>query len=238
MAARYWSVERDGDTVLATCPEPLRSSSDTRPEWMTGCAAAIRDELRLLEIREGTLLEATLTGEPPPGVGLENALLYNVGVPQAQLLAGVRVRVIASGDGGFVQRYRRAPIVAGEPGERLAAVVVPLPDGYEFERALDVWRAVRGSDGAGVLARAARAPGRPALRTRLFSGSVRMPPGIELVHRLLDGVRASLQDDTDATVAVAARRLDGRICAAEVVFVTGGTAQLEVELWGAAPAEV
>ena len=62
-----------------------------------------------------------------------------------------------------------------------------------------------------------------------------MPPGIELVHRLLDGVRASLQDDTDATVAVAARRLDGRICAAEVVFVTGGTAQLEVELWGAAP---
>jgi hypothetical protein len=232
-AARYWSVERDGDTVVATCPEVLRYVTDNRPEWMAGFAAALRDELRLLEIQDGTLLEATLTGALPPGVGLENVLLYNVGIPQAQVTAGARMLLLPPGDGGFVQRYRRGPIAPSEPGdagERLAAVVVPLPDGSEFESAREVWRAVRGTGAAGDLAAAGQAPGEIDLRVRLLSGSIRRLPGVELVHRLLDGVRASLQDGADADIEEAARRLDDRIRAAEVVFVPGGTAQLEIEL--------
>jgi hypothetical protein len=76
----FWSVEREGDTVLAICPEPLRAPDVTRPAWMEQCAAAIRDELRLLPIAEGTLLAATMTGEPG-GVALESALLSHRGIP-------------------------------------------------------------------------------------------------------------------------------------------------------------
>ena len=110
------------------------------------------------------------------------------------------MRLLPSGDGGFVQRYRRAPAVSAEPGELLAPLAVPLPDGYEFETALDVWRAVRAADAAGALARAAEAPVGLDIRARLLSGSIRLPPTVELAHRLLDGVRASLQDDADADV--------------------------------------
>jgi hypothetical protein len=90
--ASFWSVERDGGSVVATCPEALRYPSDNRPEWMGQCAAALRDELRLVEIEAGTLLEATLIGSPPPGTDLENVLLYNVGVPAAHVHTGVRLR--------------------------------------------------------------------------------------------------------------------------------------------------
>ena len=55
----FWSVERDRDAVVAICPEPLRAPGSTRPAWMTGCAEAIRDELRLLPAVPGTLLAAT-----------------------------------------------------------------------------------------------------------------------------------------------------------------------------------
>ena len=238
-AARYWSVERDGDAVVATCPEALLPAGSSRPEWMAGYVGAIRDELRLLQITEATLLEATLTGALPPGAGLENVLLYDAGVPQAQVVSGARMVLVPSGDGGFVQRYRRSPLATVEPDgapERLAAVVVPLPDGYEFESARDVWRAVRSAGADGVQAAPGRAPGGIDLRVRLLSGSIRRPPGIELIHRLLDGVRASLQDDPELDAVAAARRLDGHIRAAEVVFVPGGTAQLEIELRAVAAA--
>ena len=106
----FWSVERDGGTVIATCPEPLRyPSDDDTPGWMGNCAAAIREELTLLGAGAGTLLEATLYGTLPSGADLESVLLYNVGVPAAQVHAGVRLRRLPPGGAGAEQRYRRVP---------------------------------------------------------------------------------------------------------------------------------
>src|SRR4051794_24104224 len=109
--AAFWSVERDDGLVVATCPEAIRYQSENRPQWMGHCAAAIRDELRLVEIEAGTLLEATLFGSPPPDESLEDALLAGVGVPAMHVQAGVRLRRLPPPTDGVVQRYRRMTVV-------------------------------------------------------------------------------------------------------------------------------
>ena len=144
----FWSVERDGDAIVATCPEALRYPSDDRPEWMAHCAAALRDELRLLEVEQGTLLEATLIGAPPRGADLENVLLDNVGVPAAQLHAGVQAPPAAADRLGSRAALSRAPARRGgratpTTARRLAQVRVPITDGLELETRTPLWLAVR-----------------------------------------------------------------------------------------------
>jgi hypothetical protein len=270
----FWSVERDGGTVVATCPEPLRYQSANRPEWMAHCAAAIRDELRLLEIEAGTLLEATLLGVPPPGADLENVLLYNVGVPAAQVHTGVRLRRLPPLDARAVQRYRRVPLEAvenGEGGALLAAVRVPVADGLELDTARHAWLAARRAVVAELAAGPEAPPGGVDLRIRVVAGSARRRGSIELVKKLLDGVCAAFHVYGGANLDEVTRRLalelgedpegvralatsprgallgacdcfwlrgegvqvspaDDRIHAAEVAFVSGDVAQIEIEL--------
>ncbi len=137
----FWSVERERDTVLAICPEPLRAPDVTRPAWMEQCAAAIRDELRLLPVAEGTLLAATMTGEPG-GAELESALLSHRGIPQAHVHDGVRFALLPPAERGVVLRYRREPIAAAAPdpaGALLATLLVPVTPAYALEAAQASW---------------------------------------------------------------------------------------------------
>ena len=206
----FWSVERDGGTVIATCPEALRYQSDTTPDWMGTCAAAIRDELKLLEIEAGTLLEATLIGTPPPGADLENVLLSNVGVPASQVHAGVRLRRLPPGRAGAVQRYRRVPIAAvesEESGPLLAAVRVPVIDGMELESASAVWLAARQAVVAQIPEGTEAPPGAVELRVRLTPESERRRGSVELVKKLLDGVCAAFHVYGGANLEEVARRL-------------------------------
>jgi hypothetical protein len=273
----FWSVERDLDAVVATCPEPLRYASDNRPEWMGRCAAALRDELRLLRVEEQTLLEATLFGVPPPGADLENVLLYNVGVPAAQVHAGVRLRRLPPGRAGeVVQRYRRVPVAVAESedaGAVLATVIVPITDGREFETARETWLAARRAVVANLSAHTEAPAGGIDLRVRVVAAGDRRRGSVDLIKTLLDGVCASLhlygganldevvhrlaselgQDPERIRELVASPRgallgacdcfwlrgtrvqvspADDRIHAAEVAFVPGPVAQLEVELRG------
>jgi hypothetical protein len=208
--ASYWSVERDGGSVLATCPEALRSGSDSRPEWMGHCAAALRDELRLVEIEAGTLLQATLIGAPPPGADLENVLLYNVNVPDAHVHTGVRLRWLPPSGDSVVQRYERVPIAAvenevGDPP--LAAVRVPVIDGLEVETARHVWLAARTVVAAELPAGVEAPPGGIDLRIRFTVESTRRRGTIDLVKKLLDGVCAAFQSYAGANLDEVARRL-------------------------------
>jgi hypothetical protein len=206
----FWSVERDGDDVVANCPEPLRYASENRPEWMAHCASAIREELRALPIEDGTLLEATLTGEPPPGADLENILLYNVGIPEAHVHAGVRLRRLPAGTGGVAQRYRRVSIVAveDEGGDAvLAAFTVPVDDGQELESARAVWLAARRAAVASLPEGELLAAAGIDLRVRVVTGTGRMRGSIERIKKLLDGVCASLHVYAGANLDEVARRL-------------------------------
>jgi hypothetical protein len=208
--ASYWSVERDGGTVVATCPEALRYPSDNRPEWMGHCATALRDELRLVEIEAGTLLEATLIGAPPPGAGMENVLLQYVGVPDAHVHAGVRLCQLPQSGDSAVQRYQRVPVAAvesEESGALLAAVRVPVIDGLEVETARHVWLAARTVIAKELPAGEAAAPGGIDLRIRFTVESVRRRGNIELVKKLLDGVCAAFHLYGGANLDEVARRL-------------------------------
>jgi hypothetical protein len=226
---RFWSVERDDDAVVATCPEPLRSGGEDRPVWMADCAAAIREELRSLVIGAGTMLEATLTGEPPPGAGLAGILLANVGIPESQVQDGVRLRRLPPGTAGIVQRYRRVPLIASEDGdewESLASVTVPVSDGHELETAQAVCLAVVAArpDGLGA------PPAGSDLRVRLVVGPGRTRGSVRLVERILDGVCAAFWGEA-ADAGWGAHLTD----TAEVTFVPGGDARLEIELRGPRP---
>jgi hypothetical protein len=208
--ASYWSVERDGGTVVATCPEALRYPSDNRPEWMGHCATALRDELRLVEIEAGTLLEATLIGAPPPGAGMENVLLQYVGVPDAHVHAGVRLCQLPQSGDSAVQRYERVPVAAvesEESGALLAAVRVPVIDGLEVETARHVWLAARTVIAADLPAGVASDRGGVDLRIRFTVESPRRRGNIELVKKLLDGVCAAFQLYGGANLDEVARRL-------------------------------
>ena len=208
--ASYWSVEQDGGTVVATCPEALGYQGDARPEWMTHCAAALRDELRLVEIEVGTLLEATLVGAPPPGTDLENILLHNVGVPDAHVHAGVRLRGLPPSGAGVVQRYERVPVVAAESegsAAPLAAIHVPVTDGLELETARHVWLAARVAVMAKMPAGAELPTGGIDLRIRVVPESSRRRGSIELVKKLLDGVCAALHVYDGGNLDEIARRL-------------------------------
>jgi hypothetical protein len=207
----FWSVERDGDAVVATCPAPLEFASETRPGWMAHCASAIRDELRLLPIADDTLLEASVTGDAP----LVAALLDNASIPQAHVHAGVRLGRVPSIAAGAVQRYRRAQVAGDEGEETTAAVRVPVSDGHELETSQDVWLAV--GDALAAALPAGGAIGALDLRVRFVTGAARTHGSVELIRKLIDGVCASL----DAGIS-----LD----AAEVTFVSGSSAQLEIEL--------
>ena len=204
----FWSVERDGDAIVATCPEALRYLSDDRADWMARCAAALRDELRLLKIAPGTLLEATLIGDPSRGADLENVLLDNVGVPAAQLHAGVRLRRMPAGGAGVVQRYRRVPVVedvGDDPAAVLAQVRVPITDGSELETARHAWLAVRRSVVEHFPAGTEVPPGPIELRVRVV---VRDPGrgSTELV-KVLGGVVAAFHVYGGAHLEEVVRRL-------------------------------
>ena len=207
--ASFWSIERDGGTVVATCPEPLRDPTDSRPEWMTHCAAAIRDELRLVEIEDGTLLEATLVGVPA-GADLENVLLHNVGVPDAHVHTGVRLRRLPPSGGGVVQRYERVAVAAADSdagAAPLAAVRVAVTDGLELETARHVWLATRPAVVAEMPA-ATEVPTRGIdLRIRVVPESARRRGSPELVKKLLDGVCAAFHVYDGEHLDEVARRL-------------------------------
>lgn len=204
----FWSVERDGDTVVAICPEPLRPPSETRPAWMEQCASAIRDELRLLASGEGTLLAATLTGEPG-GVQVEHVLLSHRGIPQAHVHDGVRFGLLPAVERGVVLRYRRELIASVEPasaGAVVARLLVPVNPAYELESGTAHWLAAP----AGGL----------ALHARFVAGVARVYGSVEFIEAMLQNARASL--------SAAGASLDIRHV--EVVFEPGDSAQLEVEL--------
>jgi hypothetical protein len=208
----FWSVEREGDTVLAICPEPLRAPDVTRPAWMEQCAAAIRDELRLLPIAEGTLLAATMTGEPG-GVALESALLSHRGIPQAHVHDGVRFALLPAAERGVVLRYRREPIVpagAGAAGAVIATLLVPVTPAYELAAATASWAA----------APADAADRGLALQARFVVGAARVFGSVEFIELLLASARSSL--------SISGAGLDIR--AVDVVFESGDPPQLAVEL--------
>ncbi len=205
-----WSVERDGDAVIVTCPEPLRYASESPPEWMGRCASALRDELRRLEIGDGTILEATLTDDPPLGADLADILLSTVGVPESQVHAGVRLRRKPGAGGGVSQHYRRLPVaVAGsDDGEQpLAAVTVALGDGHELETAREVWLAARRAVVAALPEGPAAPPGAIGLRVRLTTGPGRLRGSVDLIKKLLDGACASLHVYAGANLGEVAQRL-------------------------------
>ena len=225
----FWSVERDGDTVAVNCPEPLRCAHAVHPAWMAHCAGAIRDELRLLGIGEGTLLEATLAGDDLP---LGETLLYEVGIPQPHVGAGVRLARMPATPAGVVQRYRHAPVgvaAGGDAGTLLASVRVPITDGHELDTARAVWLATRDALHAALPPDAAALPAGVDLRVRFVTGAARTQGTVELIRRLLDGVSASLYGRED-DAGTDPRPADDRIRAAEVTFALGAAPQLEIEL--------
>jgi hypothetical protein len=204
----FWSVERDRDTVVAISPEPLRPLSETRPEWMEHCASAIREELRLLVIEDGTLLAATLAGDPG-GLELERVLLSHSGIPQAHVHDGVRFGLAPAVERGVVLRYRREPIASAEAaatGVVAATLLVPVNSAYELESRTARWLAAP----AGGL----------ALRARFVAGVARVQGSVEFIEALLQNARSSL--------SAAGAQLDIRHV--EVVFEPGDIPQLEVEL--------
>jgi hypothetical protein len=216
----FWSVERDGDSVVAICPEPLRAPSASRPGWMEHCAAAIRDELRLLAVEEGTLLAATLTSHPA-GAVLESALLASRAVPQAHVHDGVRFRLEPAAERGVELRYRREPIAASEPTEAsvvAATLLVPATPAYELEDATARWLAARPS---GV-----ERGDRLALHARFIAGAADVYGSVEFIEALLASARSALDAGGPAL----------EIRTVELVFAPGETAQLEVELRVLAPA--
>jgi hypothetical protein len=255
---RTWSVGRDGGVVTAECPEPLLSPSGPMPEWMSRCASALRDTLRELPIAEGTVLEATLAGVPPGASDLGDALLANVGVPESQVVAGVRLRHAPARGPGVVQAYRRVPVALPPADEEeivLAALRVPIAGVYELDSARQVWLATRRVAVATLPAPDTAAPAAIALRARLSTGSDRELGNAQLVKKLLDGIRAAFQvyagDDPDGTAQRLAAELRGdqaelamllgsprgavlepgrRFAAADVLIDAGAPAQLEIEL--------
>jgi hypothetical protein len=255
---RTWSVGTDGGVVTASCPEPLRFVSGTRPEWMGRCSSAIRDALRELPIEDGTILEATLCGVPPHAAELEDMLLYSVGIPETQVHAGVRLRRAPAVEPGVVQRYRRVPIAtaAGDEDEALlAAVQVPIAGVYQLDSAASVWLAVRRAVVATLPPRETAASGGIQLRIRLATGSEREHGSIELIKKLLDGIGDSFYAYAGANLEETARGLAAeleqgqaemsmllssphgallaageRLGAADVTIVPGARPQLEIEL--------
>jgi hypothetical protein len=255
---RTWSVGTDGGTVTAECPEPLLSPSGPMPEWMSRCASALRDTLRELPIADGTVLEAALAGMPPGGSDLGDALLANVGVPESQVLAGVRLRHAPARGPGVVQTYRRVPMAAA-PDEHeemvLAALQVPIAGVFELDSARHVWLATRRVAVATLPPGSPARPGATALRARLSTGTDRELGNAQLIKKLLDGIRAAFQvyagDDLDGTARRLAAELRGdqaeiatllssprgavlgpgeRFAAADVIVVAGTHALLEIEL--------
>lgn len=210
----FWSVERDRETVVAICPEPLRRPDESRPRWMEQCASAIREELRILAVEQGTLLAATLTSAPA-GVDMATALLSHRGIPQAHVQAGVRFGLLPAAERGVELRYRRervAPAVPGDTGLLVARLRVPVSPRYELVPGAPIWLAsiptVR--DGAQGL----------SLRALFTEGAAGVHGSVELIETLLDTARACLTPP-GAT-------LDIRVL--EVVFAPGDPALLEVEL--------
>jgi hypothetical protein len=228
------------------------------PEWMSRCASALRDTLRELPIADGTVLEATLAGVPPDESDLGDELLFNVGVPESQVLAGVRLRHAPARGPGVVQTYRRVPLAAvpGEGDEEtvLAALEVPIAGVYELDSARHVWLATR-RVAVATLPPGSAPPGATALRARLFTGTERELGNAQLIKKLLDGTRAGFQvyagDDLEDTAQRLAAELRAdraematllgsprgavlapgeRFAAAAVIVAAGTQAQLEIEL--------
>ena len=253
---RTWSVGLDGGVVTASLPEPLRFPSGPLPEWMGRSATAIRDALRELPIADGTVLEATLAGAAPGDADLGDALLYNVRIPEAHVRGGVRLRRAAAAGPGVIQSYRRVPLAAADDDDRavLATLQVPLKGVFELDTARLVWLAVRRVAVAALPAGAAPRGG-VELRARLVAESEREPVTTELIERLLDGIRASLQvyaaDDLEGTARRLAAELKAdqaemstllssprgavlaageRFAAVEVIVTAGARAQLDIEL--------
>jgi hypothetical protein len=253
---RTWSVGLDGGVVTASLPEPLRFPSGPLPEWMGRSATAIRDALRELPIADGTVLEATLAGAAPGDADLGDALLYNVRIPEAHVRGGVRLRRAAAAGPGVIQSYRRVPLAAADDDDRavLATLQVPLKGVFELDTARLVWLAVRRVAVAALPAGAAPLGG-VELRARLVAESEREPVTTELIERLLDGIRASLQvyaaDDLEGTARRLAAELKAdqaemstllssprgavlaageRFAAVEVIVTAGARAQLDIEL--------
>jgi hypothetical protein len=205
----FWSVERDGDAVVAICPEPLRAPGSTRPAWMAGCAEAIRDELRLLPAVPGTLLAATQT-RVPGGGAWEASLLSHRGLPQAHVQAGLRLALLPPAERGVELRYRRASIAAVGAGAVIARLRVALTAHYELQAGELAWLAAPPADAHAGL----------SLHARFTEGAAEVHGSVELIEVLLERAR------TDLTGAGAA--LDLR--AIELTFAPGDPALLEVEL--------
>jgi hypothetical protein len=216
----FWSVERDGDVVVAICPEPLRPPSPSRPAWMTQCAEAIRDELRLLAVVPGTLLAATQTGEEG-GAAWEAALLSHRGIPQAHVTEGVRFALLPAAERGVELRYRRAAVAEpAEAGEPLARLRVPLTPRYELQEGEARWLAELpdrdDAESAGL-----------GLHAHFTEGAAEVHGSVELIEVLLAKARACLTPDGEA--------LDVR--AVELTFAPGDPALLEVQLRAIPPPE-
>jgi hypothetical protein len=207
----FWSVERDRDAVVAICPEPLRAPGITRPAWMTHCAEAIREELRLLPAPAGTLLAATQTGDRGD-VAWETSLLSHRGLPLAHVEEGLRFALLPAAERGVELRYRRAPVAAAEaaePGAAIARLRVPLTPRYELEPGEPTWLAALpdGRDGL-------------SLHAHFTEGAAEVHGSVELIEALLERARADL---TPAGGALDLRAI-------ELTFAPGDPALLAVEL--------
>jgi hypothetical protein len=260
---RTWSVGTDGGVVTAECPEPLRSPSGPMPEWMSRAAGAIRDALRELPIGEGTVLEATLADSSGEDGDLGEALLSNVGVPETQVHAGVRLGRLPARAPGVVQTYRRVPAAPIADGNEMvvAAAQVPIAGVFELDSARRVWLLTRRVVVATLPAGTVMEPPGVALHARLLTGSEREHGNVPLIRKLLDGVRAAFQvdggvDDIDGAALQLARDLAegqdemhallssprGALLgaratwhAADIAVVPGASSQLEIELRAAQP---
>jgi hypothetical protein len=176
------------------------------PEWMSRAAGAIRDALRALPIADGTVLEAALAGTGDLG----EALLVNVGIPESQVHAGVRLRRMPARAGGVVQTYRRAPLVAtADEGDAdvLAAVEVPIAGVFELDSARRVWLATRRVVVATLPPGTVAPHHGVALRAGLSTGSDREHGNVPLISRLLAGILASFRTYAGDDLDEAARRL-------------------------------
>jgi len=260
---RTWSVGTDGGVVTAECPEPLRSPSGPMPEWMSRAAGAIRDALRELPIGEGTVLEAALADSSGEGSDLGEALLSNVGVPETQVRAGVRLGRLPARAPGVVQTYRRVPAAttAGDDEIVVAAAQVPIAGVFELESARRVWLLTRRVVVATLPAGTVVASPGVTLHARLLTGSEREHGNVPLIRKLLDGIRAAFQvdggvDDVDGAARQLARDLGedqdemsallssprGAVLGAragwravDIAIAPGASPQLELELRAAQP---
>ncbi len=186
---------------------------------------ALRDTLRELPIADGTVLEATLAGVPPVRATSATRCSPTSASPSRRCSPACGCGTRRPGPAGVVQTYRRVPWrpIADEGDEEtvLAALEVPIAGVYELDSARHVWLATRRVVVATLPPGQRRPSGQRSPCVRVSPrDSDRELGNVQLIKRLLDGIRAAFQvyagDDLEGT----AQRLAAELRADQAEMTT------------------